>query len=53
MALKFSIALCTFNSERFLSEQLASLQRPASCFPDELIICDDGSSDETSWSHRS
>ena len=46
MALKFSIALCTFNSERFLSEQLASLQRQLRA-PDELIICDDGSRDET------
>jgi glycosyltransferase involved in cell wall biosynthesis len=41
-----SIALCTFNGERFLPLQLASIleqTRP----PDEVILCDDGSSDRT------
>jgi len=38
--------MCTFNGGRFLTEQLQSIaaqERP----PDELVICDDGSSDET------
>jgi glycosyltransferase involved in cell wall biosynthesis len=41
-----SVALATFNGERFLREQLASLisqTRP----PDELVVCDDGSTDAT------
>lgn len=41
-----SVALCTYNGARFLEEQLASLQaqdRP----PDELVVCDDGSTDTT------
>ena len=39
-----SVAMCTYNGERFLSAQLESIaaqDRP----PDELVICDDGSSD--------
>jgi glycosyltransferase involved in cell wall biosynthesis len=41
-----SVALCTYNGARFLAEQLESIAhqtRP----PDELIVCDDLSSDET------
>src|SRR5207244_12381537 len=41
-----SVAMCTFNGSRFVAEQLTSIAaqtRP----PDELIICDDCSSDET------
>jgi glycosyltransferase involved in cell wall biosynthesis len=39
-----SIAMCTFNGSRFLPEQLESIA--AQCRrPDELVICDDGSSD--------
>lgn len=42
-----SIALCTYNGERYLAEQLASLQ--AQCWPRlEIVIVDDGSSDG-SW----
>src|SRR3954468_8143226 len=43
---RISVAMCTYNSERFVGEQLASIRnqtRP----PDELVICDDGSSDGT------
>ena len=43
---RLSVALCTFNGERFLGEQLRSLaaqSRP----PDELIVCDDASTDST------
>ena len=39
-----SVAMCTFNGARFLRAQLNSIatqHRP----PDELVICDDGSSD--------
>ena len=44
--MKISVALCTYNGARYLEEQLASIsaqERP----PDEFVICDDGSSDET------
>ena len=43
---RISVALCTYNGERFLPQQLASMAnqtRP----PDELIVCDDRSSDGT------
>lgn len=43
---ELSIALCTYNGERFLSEQLNSLNMQ-SRLPDELVVCDDGSSDRT------
>ncbi|MGH8050048.1 MAG: glycosyltransferase family 2 protein [Arenimonas sp.] len=46
--MKISIALCTYNGERFLDEQLASIAgqtRP----PDEVVISDDCSTDNT-WS---
>jgi glycosyltransferase involved in cell wall biosynthesis len=42
--LKLSVAMCTFNGARFVGAQLASIaaqDRP----PDELVVCDDGSSD--------
>ena len=43
---KISIALCTYNGEQFLREQLESFtyQRRR---PDELIVCDDRSTDGT------
>ena len=44
--MKLSIALCTFNGERFLGEQLASIRsqtRP----PDEIVIREDASTDGT------
>lgn len=41
-----SLALCTYNGERFLDEQLASLALQTR-LPDELIVCDDRSTDET------
>ena len=45
-ALRFSIAMCTYNGARYLPEQLRSFldQQRA---PDEVVICDDGSSDAT------
>ena len=41
-----SIALTTFNGERFLREQLESLARQTR-LPDELVVVDDGSHDES------
>jgi glycosyltransferase involved in cell wall biosynthesis len=44
LGLSISVAMCTFNGERFLSAQLESIAaqvRP----PEELVVCDDGSSD--------
>lgn len=41
-----SIALCTFNGARFIADQLASFEAQ-DLRPDELIICDDGSTDAT------
>ena len=39
-----SVALCTYNGERFLSQQLASLAAQ-NVLPDELVVCDDASTD--------
>ncbi len=44
--MKLSVALCTFNGERYLPEQLASI-REQTRLPDELVICDDASTDRT------
>ncbi len=41
-----SIALCTFNGERFLDKQLESLARQT-LPPLEIVVCDDGSTDGT------
>ena len=41
-----SIALCTYNGEQYLKEQLESFANQ-SLLPDELVVCDDGSSDGT------
>lgn len=41
-----SVALCTYNGEQFLSEQLESLKCQTR-LPDELVVCDDGSTDNT------
>ncbi len=45
-ARRISIALCTYNGARYLEAQLESFlaqTRP----PDELVVCDDGSTDDT------
>lgn len=44
--LRISVALATYNGERFLSQQLESYLRQTR-LPDELCISDDGSSDGT------
>ena len=41
-----SVALCTYNGARCLEEQLASL-RGQERRPDELVVCDDRSTDKT------
>jgi len=43
---RISVALCTYNGARFLAEQLESIALQTRS-PDELIVCDDRSSDET------
>ncbi|MBQ3565687.1 MAG: glycosyltransferase [Oscillospiraceae bacterium] len=44
--MKISVVMTTYNGEKYLTEQLDSL-RNQSRLPDEVIICDDGSSDTT------
>ena len=41
-----SVALCSFNGEKYLPEQLDSIARQRR-LPDELIVCDDKSTDGT------
>lgn len=41
-----SVAMATYNGERFLQEQLDSLARQT-LLPCELVVCDDGSTDGT------
>jgi glycosyltransferase involved in cell wall biosynthesis len=43
---KISVAMCTYNGERFLPAQLASIANQTR-LPDELVVCDDRSSDRT------
>jgi len=44
--LTISVAICTFNGRRFLDAQLESIAAQ-SRLPDEIVFCDDGSSDGT------
>lgn len=44
--MKLSVAMCTYNGARFLEEQLESIETQ-SRLPDEVVICDDKSSDAT------
>jgi glycosyltransferase involved in cell wall biosynthesis len=41
-----SIAMTTYNGERFLEEQLRSLTEQTT-LPNELVVCYDGSTDRT------
>ena len=41
-----SIAMCTFNGADYLQEQLVSITKQTR-LPDELVVCDDGSTDST------
>ena len=44
--MRLSVAMCTYNGERFLDEQLASIAMQTQ-LPHELVLCDDGSTDGT------
>jgi glycosyltransferase involved in cell wall biosynthesis len=44
--LRISVAMCTYNGARHLSEQLESI-RLQTLPPDEVVVCDDSSTDET------
>jgi len=44
--MRTSIALCTYNGEKYIREQLYSLLNQT-ILPNEIIICDDKSTDET------
>ena len=44
--MKLSVALCTYNGEKFLKKQLDSILNQ-SVAVDEIVICDDGSTDTT------
>jgi len=44
--MKISIALCTYNGDKYLREQLKSLEQQT-LKADEVVICDDNSSDNT------
>lgn len=46
MPLSISVALCTYNSERYIEAQLRSILTQ-SLRPDEIIVGDDGSTDAT------
>jgi glycosyltransferase involved in cell wall biosynthesis len=41
-----SVAMCTFNGEKYLCEQINSILLQT-LVPDEIVICDDGSTDGT------
>ena len=43
---KISVAMCTYNGAQYVGEQLESIERQT-LPPDELVICDDGSTDST------
>jgi glycosyltransferase involved in cell wall biosynthesis len=42
--MQFSVAMCTYNGGRYLGEQLESLLTQHR-LPDELVVCDDGSTE--------
>lgn len=44
--MKISIALCTYNGEKYIQEQLMTLLRQTR-LPDEIVISDDNSTDNT------
>lgn len=44
--LRISVAMCTYNGERFLRRQLESISEQT-LLPDELVVYDDGSTDGT------
>ena len=44
--MKTSVAMCTYNGEKFIKEQIDSILKQSVSI-DEIIVCDDGSSDKT------
>jgi glycosyltransferase involved in cell wall biosynthesis len=46
VAPRISVALCSYNGERFIAEQVASILAQ-SVLPDELVLSDDASTDST------
>lgn len=44
--MKFSVAMCTYNGAAYLEEQLDSIAQQTR-LPNELVVCDDNSSDES------
>ncbi|SKA84114.1 Glycosyl transferase family 2 [Thiothrix eikelboomii] len=44
--MKLSVALCTYNGEKYLAEQLESIARQTLTV-DEILVCDDQSTDHT------
>ncbi|WP_418262309.1 glycosyltransferase [Flavobacterium faecale] len=42
-----SVALCTYNGSKYLAKQLDSILNQEDYVPDEIIICDDNSTDNT------
>jgi glycosyltransferase involved in cell wall biosynthesis len=46
MAFSVSVALCTYNSARFIDEQVRSILEQE-LMPDEIVVSDDGSTDDT------
>jgi glycosyltransferase involved in cell wall biosynthesis len=44
--MKISVALCTYNGEKYLREQIDSILKQ-DCKVDEIVVCDDGSIDDT------
>lgn len=45
--MKISVAMCTYNGAKYISEQLESILHQTLVEVDEIIICDDGSTDNT------
>lgn len=46
MIVLISVALCTYNGEKYIAEQLSSILNQT-LPPDEIVVCDDCSSDNT------
>ena len=44
--MKLSVALCTYNGELFIQEQLDSILNQTLAI-NEIVVCDDGSTDNT------
>ena len=44
--MKLSVALCTYNGAKYIEEQILSIMNQTMPV-DEIVVCDDGSTDET------